>query len=246
MKQEFAEKYGDLQRWHWWFRGRQRIVEAVLHRELNGLSPRTIASLGCGPADGLQWLIPLAGSNGRVLGLDLDPVHARRMVHVDYIVGKLETTPLASGAFDVVLALDVLEHLNDDTGGLREAARLVKSGGLLLLTVPALPSLWGQQDVVSHHYRRYTKPTLRRVFAEVQLPDPSITYFNTLLLPPVAVIRWLRAGQGLTRGSRSDFDWNRPGWINDILAAIFAVERHVIRRMPIPIGVSLLATTRIQ
>jgi SAM-dependent methyltransferase len=69
-------------------------------------------------------------------------------VGLGYVVGKLELT---SESFDVVLTLDVLEHLEDDAAGLREAARLVKPGGVLLVTVPALPRLWGGQDVVSHH-----------------------------------------------------------------------------------------------
>jgi SAM-dependent methyltransferase len=246
MKHEFAEQYGNLERWHWWFRGRQRILEALLRRELTGSPSRSIASLGCGPAEGLKWLIPLAGPNGRVVGLDLDPLHACRSVRgLEYVVGKLETAPLVSGSFDVVLALDVLEHLIDDRVGLREAARLVKTGGLLLVTVPALPSLWGEQDVVNHHCRRYTKRTLCQAFIEVQLPYPRVTYFNMLLFPTVAVIRWVRSGLGLARRARSDFDDNQPGWINDILAAIFAVERHVIQRVPMPVGVSLLATARL-
>jgi len=246
MKQQFAEQYGSLEQWHWWFRGRQRILEVVLLRELTGRPSRSIASLGCGPAEGLGWLMRLAGPNGRVVGLDADPLHARRLGSgVEYVVGKLETAPLASGSFDVVLALDVLEHLNDDAAGLREAARLLKPGGLLLVTVPAFPSLWGGQDVISHHRRRYTKRTLCQAFAQARLPHPRVTYFNMLLFPPVAAVRWVRSALGLAHRPRSDFD-NHPGLMNEILAAMFAVERHVIHRVPMPVGVSLLATTRLR
>lgn len=95
----------------------------------------------------------------------------------------MEAVPLATGSFDAVLALDVLEHLDDDTADLREAARLVKPGGLLLVTVPAFPSLWGGQDVVSHHRRRYTRPAPRQLFYRAGLPVPRATHFNTLLFP---------------------------------------------------------------
>jgi SAM-dependent methyltransferase len=158
-----------------------------------------------------------------------------------YCLGRLEGVPLRSGAADVVLALDVLEHVADDVAGLREAARIVKPGGLLLVTVPALPSLWGGQDVVSHHLRRYTPRAFRQMFEHARIPNPRITYFNTLLFPSVAAVRWARRAAGLASRPRSDFDDSRPGMVNDVLAAIFGAERHLIARLRLPIGVSLLA-----
>jgi SAM-dependent methyltransferase len=246
MRLQFAKQYSSLERWHWWFRGRQRILEMVLHRELSTRASLVIASLGCGPPEGLTWLTPLVGPNGRVVGLDMERLHARRLgPHVEYVVGKLEAAPLASSKFDVVLALDVLEHLEDDAAGLREAAQLLKPSGLLLVTVPAFPSLWGGQDVVSQHQRRYTKRTLYDAFAGAQLPRPSVTYFNTLLFPPVAAVRWFRRAVGLTHYVRSDFNDNRPGFANEILAMMFGMERYWVGRVPMPVGVSLLATMRL-
>ena len=245
MKREFAAQYGNLEQWHWWFRGRQRILDQVLRRELNGVLSPWVASVGCGPAEGLAWLSSLVEPAGQVVGLDFDPSHARNLgPRVKYVVGKLEEVPLASRAFDAVLALDVLEHLDDDAAGLEEAARLVKPSGLLLITVPAFPSLWGGQDEVSHHRRRYTKRTLCQAFARARLPSPEVTYFNALLLPPIAMIRWMRRVQGRAHQSKSDFDGSRPGLANDFLAGVFGAERHLVGRVPIPAGVSLLATAR--
>ena len=245
MERQFAEQYGDLETWHWWFRGRQRILETALCCELKRQTSFYIASLGCGPVEGLNWLVPFAGPNGRVVGVDSDPVHARRAAgNISCVVGRAEAVPVASESFDVVLALDVLEHLDDDAAGLCEAVRLLKPGGLLLVTVPALPSLWGNQDIVNQHRRRYTKHTLKGTFVQAQLPSPYITYFNTILFPPVAAVRWFRRSVGLARDSGSDFDGNHPGLMNDILAAVFSLERHLIRCLPLPVGVSLLATVR--
>jgi len=242
MKRQFAEQYANLEEWHWWFRGRQRILETVLRHELNGHRSPMIASLGCGPAEGLLWLDKFAGPDGRVLGVDAEPLHARQVPsEIDYVIGDIETLPLAENSFDLVLALDVLEHLDDDAAGLREAARLVKPGGLLLVTVPALPSLWGGQDVVSHHRRRYVNRTLRDVFIRAGLPEPRTTYFNTLLFAPIAGVRWTRRALGLAARPRGDFDDTRPGGVNNILASIFSAERYLIPRMRLPVGVSLLA-----
>ncbi len=243
MKQQFAKQYANLEQWHWWFRGRQRILESVLRRELGARCSTSIASVGCGPAEGLQWLEQFISPQGKVVGIDLEPLHARRIPpHIEYAIGKLESAPFASGSFDAVLALDVLEHLDNDAAGLFEAARMVKTGGLLLVTVPALPSLWGSQDVVSHHRRRYTRQTLRRTFDRAGLASPRISYFNTLLFPPVAGVRWTRRALGKAEFARSDFDDTKPGLINEVLTTVFAAERHIVSRLPLPIGVSLIAT----
>ncbi|MGH9767445.1 MAG: SAM-dependent methyltransferase, partial [Blastocatellia bacterium] len=88
----------------------------------------------------------------------------------------------------------------------------------------------------------YTKATLRRTFERAGLPLPRVSYFNTLLFPPVAGMRWTRALLGKATLARSDFDDTKPGLMNEILASVFAAERHIVPRMPLPIGVSLLAT----
>jgi SAM-dependent methyltransferase len=246
MKQQFAKEYGDLEQWHWWFRGRQRILASALEREIGGSRKKLIASVGCGPADGLVWLKQFIEPGGRVVGMDAEPLHARPSAqNVDYIVGKLEDAPVATASFDVVLALDVLEHLDDDTAGLREAARLVKPAGLLFVTVPALPSLWGGQDVVSHHRRRYTKKTLAQLFERAGLPAPRLTYFNTLLFPLIAAIRWSRRATGQAEHAHSDFEDTRPGLVNDLLTSVFTAEKLLVPHVTLPIGVSLLATVRI-
>jgi SAM-dependent methyltransferase len=245
MEQKFAEKYGELVQWHWWFRGRQQVLKAVLRSELSTTASLAVGSLGCGPIDGLAWVGPLTARGGLLVGVDERRACSQGLNWGGkFVVGRVETVPLASGSLDVALVLDVLEHLDDDAAGLREAARLLKPTGLLLVTVPALPSLWGGQDIVGHHRRRYTKRTLRNVFARARLPSPRVTYFNTLLFPVVAAIRWRRLVVGLGRRALSDFDDNHRGMINDLLTSIFALERHLIGRVSMPFGVSLLATMR--
>lgn len=245
MNHDFAERYGYWEEWHWWFRARQRIIESVLKRELSAVSSPSIISVGCGPPEGLRWLPPIAGKEGCVVGLDADPLHASAPHEsLNYVVGKIEDAPFISGTFDVVLALDVLEHLDDDVKGISEMARLLKSDGLLLLTVPAFPSLWGAQDIVSQHRRRYTKKSLSKIFNQAYLPIPRITYFNTLLFPPIAAVRWGRKVLGAANSEQGDFEGSRPGLLNNILEGVFASERHIVQRATMPFGVSLLATFR--
>jgi SAM-dependent methyltransferase len=248
LKKDYARQYGDMQQWHWWFRGRRRIIEAILRQELpdSDAKPRRLLSIGCGPAEGLRWLTPFAGSGGKVFGLDMEPEHAAPAPEgVEFVIGRMEDAPFDDASFDAVLALDVLEHLDDDAAGLREALRLVKPGGLLLITVPALPSLWGGQDVVSEHRRRYTKHTLTRLFDAAGLKGYRASYFNTLLFPLVASVRLARRATGRGERTRSDFEDNRPGAVNDLLAWVFSLESSLINSAPLPIGVSLVATYRL-
>jgi len=243
MKRQFVEQYATLEQWHWWFRGRQRILETILRRELKGGPAMKIASLGCGPAEGLLWLNEFIENDGRIIGVDAESLHARQIPpNIKYVVGNIESLPLVEKSFDAVLVLDVLEHLDDDAAGLREAASLLKPGGLLLVTVPALPSLWGGQDVISHHRRRYVKHTLCDVFIRAGLPIPRTAYFNSLLFFPIAGVRWARRALGLGKRARSDFEDSQPGLFNELLAGLFAVEQHLITRVQLPVGVSLLAT----
>ena len=97
----------------------------------------------------------------------------------------------------------------------------------------------------SHHFRRYTKRSLRELLRAGQLPEARVRkYFNTLLFPPIAATRWLRRATGRVEAARSDFEDNAPGLANELLAGVFGAERELINRLPMPIGVSLLAVAR--
>src|SRR6266850_6656906 len=197
MNPAFAERYNDFTTWHWWFRGREHILGSVLRRELSDDGSRVIVSLGCGPASWLDWLVPFAGPGGQVVGVDIDSSHSGSLdQRTAFVASPAEQVGLRSGCADVVLALDLLEHLEDDSVALREAARLARQPGLIVVTVPALSSLWGQQDEVSNHHRRYRKDLLREAFSRAGLPRPRISYFNCILFPPIAAVRWLRRATG--------------------------------------------------
>jgi SAM-dependent methyltransferase len=258
VEEQFATDYEDFERWHWWFQGRRRILASILQRELArqpvaGQGPRRLVSLGCGPAAGLDWLADVVGGKGRVIGVDADPsgvLRGRRESAtefppgVDFAYGHAEATPLRSASCDAVLALDLIEHMDDDAAGLAEAARLVRPGGFLLATVPAFQSLWGNQDVVSHHKRRYSASSFAGAFERAGIQLSWLTYFNTVLFPAVAAVRWGRRLLGRADAHVSDFDSGRPGALNDGLARLFAAERHVVGRLRLPFGASLVAVAR--
>jgi SAM-dependent methyltransferase len=148
--------------------------------------------------------------------------------------------PIENQSADMVVMLDVLEHIDDDLGALKAVSRKLKSGARLLVTVPALPFLWSVHDQEHHHKRRYTAQTLRAVVEQSGLELEKISYFNTLLFPLIAGVRGLKA---MTGNTQPDTGVPAP-WLNSILTTIFGLERFLVGRFPLPIGVSLMMVAR--
>jgi SAM-dependent methyltransferase len=153
------------------------------------------------------------------------------------IPGTAERLPLETGRADLVLALDVLEHLDDDFGALAEFHRAVRPGGRLIVTVPALPWLWGPHDEVNQHKRRYRRPELRERLVETGWIVDRLTFFNAFLLPLGAIERLVsrhfrtRASIGLRVP---------PPVLNISLLRVLSAEAGMLRRSDLPIGMSLL------
>ena len=150
----------------------------------------------------------------------------------------VEELPFEDDRFDLVLMLDVLEHIADDGAALRELRRVTRPGGALVLTVPAHQYLWSQHDETHHHFRRYTQPLLRERLELSSWRPAFTTYFNTALLPPIAAMRLIarRLGAG---AQSNDYEVTSDG-VSRVLAGIMTAEAGLIRRgVRFPTGVSI-------
>ncbi len=149
--------------------------------------------------------------------------------------------PFADESFDLVCLLDVLEHLENDGAALEEYARVLKPDGTLFLSVPALPVLWGRQDVLSEHYRRYRRGPLAELVGR-RFEIEHLTYFNTWLFPPILAVRLLmRPFLSRSVEAGSDFSTPTPFGADALLEKLFASEGNWVTRRRFPIGVSLLS-----
>jgi SAM-dependent methyltransferase len=241
MRREFYAEYFQIEDRHWWFLGRREIFIRLLDRYLCPTPEdhtRRILDVGCGTGTMLRHL----SRYGRVEGIDADPEavrfsrergveHAR---HVDSL-----PLPFQDGTFALVTALDVLEHIDDDAAMLAEIHRVLAPAGKLLVSVPAYRFLWGPQDVISEHKRRYVRRELKARLVGAGFEIERLSYFNTLLFPPIAAIRVLRLNRIRGR-ERSDFELTKPGWLNAVLARLFALEAPLLERLDLPFGVSIL------
>jgi SAM-dependent methyltransferase len=241
MDEGFYPAYFELEGRHWWFLGRRRLFLALLEQRVpHQARPARILDFGCGTG---AWLGDLERF-GTVSAVDADPsavafCHERGRAEVT-LVPPGAALPFPDGAFDVVTALDVIEHIDDDVSALAELRRVLRPGGLLLVAVPAFMFLWGVQDEVSHHHRRYTAGSLRRALSAAGLRVDRTSYFNTALFPPIALVRVGRRLLRAPSSRQSDFELG-PAWLNRTLAAVFGAEAGILARRDLPFGVSLLA-----
>jgi SAM-dependent methyltransferase len=187
---------------------------------------------------------------GKAQGVDIDEEavgYCRERGLLDVRLGALEKLPFADASFDLVTALDVVEHLDDDLAALREIGRVLRPGGQLLMTVPAHRFLWGDQDEVNMHKRRYVAAEVRDRLTATGFQVQRVSYMNAFMFPPIAAIRWLRRLEHRLRprtAQQSDFRYPAPRPVNFLLALIFGAEAPIVRRVNLPIGVSILALAR--
>jgi SAM-dependent methyltransferase len=225
---------------HWWYRGRRRVLRAVLDR-LPLAPDARLLDAGCGSGRTLDEL----ARYGRVSGVDLSAAAvdaARRRGHDDVHVARIEDLPFPDGTFDVVTCLDVIEHTPDDRASLAELRRVTRPGGLMLVTVPAYQALWSQHDEVNLHFRRYDRSSLRAASLAAGWDVVGDTHFNGLLLAPAAAVRLAQRGRRAHR--HSDLDLT-PRALNAVLELPLRLESRLLGAgARLPAGLSLLAILR--
>jgi SAM-dependent methyltransferase len=234
----YRELY-ELEDRHWWFRSRRRVVQALLEQAELGPSPR-ILDAGCGTGRNLVEYAAL----GEVEGVDFsaDAVEFCRLRGLNGVrQAALERLPFESDRFDLIVATDVVEHLEDDRLALAELRRVAAPGGRLVLTVPAYTWLWSQHDESLHHKRRYTARRMRTQLAAAGWTPSFTTYFFTALLPGVAAVRAFRRADrnGGSENAESDCSLGSPG-VGRLLELPSVGEAKLISHgVRLPAGVSL-------
>jgi SAM-dependent methyltransferase len=218
---------------HWWFRGRRSILEMLL-ANLKGARPSlSILEVGCGTGGNLAMLKAF----GEVQAVEPDD-EARSFAAegsgLPVAAGALPG-PLPDSDFDLICALDVIEHVEFDREAVAALAGKLKPGGCILATVPAYAWMWSHHDVVHHHKRRYSAPQFRKLFEEAGLTVVRLSHFNAALLPLAMAVRAVKR----MIGSKTGDDAVPSPWINRSLERVLSAERHWLRRSALPFGLSI-------
>ncbi len=233
------KQHQSVQGSHWWFRVKDNVLKDLVRKYLK--PEDSVLDFGCNYGHSVKFLQSLgfaaegvdvsdeAINYGRSLGI--------KNIHLD----KDKVFP--PNHFDAVICLDVLEHIGDDKQALGSLKKVLKPGGYVFIMVPAFMFMWGVQDVISCHFRRYTIPALEKLAHEVGgFEVVRKTYFNTLLFPAIATIRLL-AKIFPPKSRDSDLTINNT-LLNTIFFHIFDFERKLLRRLHFPFGVSALFVLR--
>ena len=229
-------RLAQIERWHFWFIGRRALVNRLLAKYI-GNGTKRLLDIGCGT--GIMVEI-LSAQGHKVVGLDLLPQGLRstrhKVPHSMLIQADLSIQlPLSDKVFDVVIVLDVLEHV-DDESLLEEVNRVLNPGGIILLTVPAFPWLWSFRDEDAGHLRRYTRKSIHDLMSKSDLQIIETRYYQFFLFPFIAITRFI----GRKRKKARDFE-DQPVWVvNKILSWINKFEVWLGDFIPPPYGSSLV------
>lgn len=227
-----------LDKTHWWFRGRRRVIFDVLDRTIPGHYQHAL-DVGCGSNPSAPLLRERAK---QVTGLEMSDTA------IHFAKKYIPDLPIIKGAwpnvhlprqFDLITLFDVLEHIEDEARAIRKAEEMLLPGGVVFLTVPALPILWSEHDEHAHHRRRYTKMHLKNLIEQhTSLRIKRLTYFNAFLFPFIFSFRVIKRLLKI-RSSSSDF-FPIHSFLNHLFEFIFSAERYALRFIDFPVGVSLL------
>lgn len=223
---------------HWWFVGRRRLFGRMI-RELNLPSGAAVLDVGTSSGTNLRLLGELGMRN--VVGVDS---HEEAIKWCDLKgLGKVRLAdvcdlPFDDATFDLVLATDIIEHVDDDQRALHEIRRVLKPGGRAIVTVPAFRSLWGMQDEIAHHKRRYRRDEVVTRARQCGFRIEEAFYFNYLLFAPIWLARQIIR---ITRPAIKSENAVNNAFINRVLLGVFSFDVMTARAVKPPFGVSVLA-----
>jgi len=228
------DRMAEIDQTHWWFVARRRIIAALIEKHRPKPGPMRILEIGAGTGSNLD-LLKRYGSVDAIEPDDDARRFAEQRSGLSLKGGYLPDVPLDDGAYDLIVLLDVLEHIPGDVAALAYLRGKLAPGGRILVTVPGAPWMWSAHDVAHHHQRRYTLAQLRAVFGRAGLRPRFASHFNTLLFPLIAAVR----GLGKLTGKEGGDDAMPSKPVNAALIALFGAERFWAASLPVPFGVSI-------
>lgn len=231
-----------LESFYWWFVARRDLLEWFVKEIVKAFDRPTLLDVGCGTGINFSVL----SKYGETFSSDASEEALRFSKSrgtTGLVRADLESLPFGASSFDVVTALDVLEHVDNDLAAMDELLRVTRTGGVLVITVPAYGFLWSEHDEALHHRRRYAASELRNKLTNAGFEVERITYYITFLFFPILFMRF---AQSLSKKSihAKTSHIILPRWLNSLLVGILAFERLLLNWINFPFGVSIVCLAR--
>ena len=229
-----------VESFHWWFAVRRKLLKSILSSVSVQKNSLTL-DIGCGAGSNLRALVS-AGLDA--IGLDRS-IYALTLIRskekFPLLAGDLNDLPIKTKSVGLIIAMDIFEHLEDDLKGIVESYRVLTEGGILIITVPAFKFLWGIQDIVTGHKRRYSRKEITNKFKWAGFDILKSSYFNFFLFFPILIARRMIHLLGLKIESENEINFPL---INFFLKSIFSLEIYALKYFSFPIGVSIFCVAR--
>ena len=242
MDEAYVRLYPDLELNHFWWKVRRWLVGQLISSRVD-LTRCSVLDIGCGSGVTMEHLSAAGAANVR--GIEIDPLALRAdsPINERIVVGDLFDLDIDE-TYDIVVMLDVLEHIEADTSALTKVAAFMSHDGLLILTVPAYGWLWSSHDVTNAHFRRYSAKQLRARLESSGFRVDQIGYMFAGLVPPKLVMRWLEMA-GVDLGN-SSVDAGRRSFVSELAYRWFSMEAALAVRLArmLPFGSSVVAVAR--
>ncbi len=244
MNLEEYEKMYKLESSYWWFQGRKKIILELLKKYALSKSVNSpILDSGCGTGLILQEL----NNYGFTIGLDFSPkalAYCKERGLNNLLKGDVSQLPIKSNQCEIVVSLDLLEHIEKDEIVLKEYHRILKKDGIICLAVPAHPFLWSSHDDALHHYRRYTKKGFKEILVKNHFDIIRYSYAISFTFVPIVIYRFLTKIFKKKKAKSNTHIIILPKFINNFLIFLLKIEAFLLRYINLPMGVSLICIAK--
>lgn len=232
-----------LERDYWWFQGRRQVILSTLD-QFQPAGPRPVLlDIGCGTGMLLQDL----EKRGFATGLDFSSIaleYCQKGGSANLGRADVRHLPVKSGSVDLITALDLIEHIEDDHGLMGEFYRVLKPGGIAVMSVPAHKKMWSRHDVALHHFRRYEKREFLQLVEGSGLRPLKYTYSMATAYFPAILFRWIKNLVVARNAPPKTDQFKLPRPANALLRQALSVEAAILKRKDLPFGLSLLCVAR--
>jgi len=243
MRQDLYQELYDLEKDYWWHVGKRSLVEKLIQKYLRPGKNRQLVDVGCG--SGL--MMEILKKYGEPHGVDLTEEalkFCRQRGLKNLYQADVTKLPFKKDQVDLVIALDLIEHVADDVAAFREFHRVVKPGGIIVISVPAFKFLWSYWDDILGHERRYTARSLATAITKAGFKVEKVGYSNSLILLPTFLMRKLKSLKKIDPEEQPSDFIPTPRALNKLLTSYYALETSAAANIRLPAGLSVIAVAR--